>query len=116
MWGICLDCTVCGGSLFHTVIEYERSADGSTVTIIQPIRGVPVSASDVMQMDNSPRFVYGEAVSPVNHPELVGVIREIGWHFDNQDYMYLLTVNGRKKSKRYYSCDLMACLRQGDVI
>jgi len=107
VWGICLDSTVCGGSLFYAVIEYERSDDGGTVDIIQPVKGVQVSAIDVKQMDHPPRFVYGEAVSPVNHPELTGVIRVIGWHFKNQDYMYLLTVDGRKKSKRYYSCDLL---------
>lgn len=78
MWGICLDSTVCGGSLFYAVIGYERSADGSTVNIIQPVKGIQVSASDVKRMDNPPRFVYGEAVSPVNHPEMLGVIRRSG--------------------------------------
>lgn len=107
MWGICFDSTVCDGKLFQSVIAYEISADNKTADIAYPIEGVSVSVDEIRPLDDPPRFFEGELVSPGNHPELVGVIRGIGWHFDHQDYMYFITVNGRKKGKRYFSKDLL---------
>ena len=107
MWGVCLDIALRSGKMFQSVIEYEISADDSIANIIYPVKGVPISVANIRALDNPPQFVDGESVSPANHPELVGVIRGIGWHFDNQDYMYFITVNGRKKSKRYYANDLL---------
>lgn len=107
MWGICFDSTICGGKLFQSVIAYEILAENRIADIIYPIEGVAVSVDEIKPLDAPPKFLTGELVSPGNHPELVGVIRGIGWHFNHQDYMYFITINGRKKSKRYFANDLL---------
>lgn len=112
MWGICFDYTVCEGKvlpteLFQLVVEYEPSADGGTANITYPVKGILIAIDKIRQLEQPPRFVDGDLVSPVSHPELVGAIHEIRWHFNRQEYMYFITVNGKKKSKRYYFDDLI---------
>lgn len=102
MWGICFD-----SKLFQCVVAYETCTDSTTVNIVYPVEGLLIAADKIRKLENPPQFFSGELVSPVNHPEIFGVIREIGWHFNNQDYMYFITVNGRKRSKRYYNKDLI---------
>lgn len=53
-----------------------------------------------------PVFTYGETVAPVDHPDVQGSIRDIIWHFKDNDYNDYISVGGRKKSRRYYSADL----------
>ena len=107
MWGICLDVMACGGKLYQRAIAYEKTSDICTVHILQPICDIEISIDKIMSVDKPPVFVYGEEVSPVGHPETVGRIMDIIWHFKNHDYNYYITISGRKKSKRYYSDDLL---------
>lgn len=112
MWGICFDTIEREGKifpveLFQRVIEYEISEESAVACLVYPVEGVQIAVDKIRALDNPPQFTDGELVSPVNHPEMVGVIRGIGWHFEKQEYMYFITVNGRKKSKRYYYKDLI---------
>ena len=112
MWGICFDTIVCEGKtlpsgLFQCVVEYEICIDSTTANLVYPVEGVQIAVDKLRALDKPPQFMNGDLVSPVNHPDMVGVIRGIGWHFENQDYMYFISVNGRKKSKRYYDKDLI---------
>ena len=50
---------------------------------------------------------YGDIVSPINHPKLLGIITGIGYYFKTNEPSYFITVNGKKKSKRYFKNDLM---------
>ncbi len=112
MWGICFDTIVCEGKtfpsvLFQCVVEYEICTDNTIANLVYPVQGVQIAVDKLRTLDKPPQFMNGDLVSPVNHPDMVGVIRGIGWHFKNQDYMYFISVNGRKKSKRYYDKDLI---------
>lgn len=103
MWGICLDISVCGGNLYQRAIEYDNSLDDGTVRILQPIRDIEISVDKIKLVEKPPAFVYGELVFPAGHSDIIGEITDIIWHFKNQEYNYYISVNGRKKSKRYYS-------------
>ena len=106
MWGICLDCSTAGGSLFQRAVEYQLDSEAHTANILQPVK-IAISADKMMTVDKPPVFVYGDLVSPINHHDRIGRIETIIWHFKNEDYCYYITVNGRKISKRYYTEELM---------
>lgn len=38
---------------------------------------------------------------------MIGKIEMIIWHFKDKDYNYYISVDGKKKSKRYYAKDLI---------
>ena len=107
MWGIYLDVMPYDEKLFRRVIEFEILPDKCTACIIKPVSDIKISVEKIRPLDKPPVFTYGEKVSPANHPDMEGCIRDIVWHYDNKDYMYYVSVNGRKKSKRYYSVDLL---------
>lgn len=111
MWGICFDRILRDGNifpsgLFQRVVEYKISEDNTTANLVYPIEG-QIAIDTIKSLDNPPQFMKGDLVSPVNHPDMIGVIQEIGWHFNCQEYLYFISVNGRKKSKRYYDRDLI---------
>ena len=106
MWGICLDPSVYEGKLFQRAVEYDIS-DSSTVQILQPVKGIKVPADKIKNADKPPAFVYGELVSIVDSPNIIGKIEDIIWHFKNNDYNYYISAENGKISKRYYSGDLI---------
>lgn len=106
MWGICLDVLIHNGKLYQRAIEYEKLLDQSKAHIVQPVSDITISIDAIKPIDQPPVFVYEELVSPVGHPDVIGRVTDIIWHFKNMDYNYYISVNGRKKSKRYYSQDL----------
>lgn len=54
----------------------------------------------------SPVFTFGERVVDPNHPDKKATICDIGWHGKNQTHLYYVLMNGKKKSKRYFSDEL----------
>lgn len=109
MWGICFDVLAYDGKLFHRIIEYRISADKSTARILKPVDNIEISADKVKPLDKPPVYIYGEKVSPVSHPDVTGSIRDIIWHFKDNEYKYYIFVEGRKKSRRYRSVELFKC-------
>ena len=63
--------------------------------------------NDIKTISEPPSFVYGDFVSPVNRPDIIGKIETLIWHFKDKDYNYYISVNEKKKSKRYFAEDLM---------
>ena len=43
------------------------------------------------------------------HPTLSGTIESVGWHYKDEKPFYTLSIDGKKRSKRYWDSDL-----QGD--
>lgn len=112
MWGVCFLLNECDGQLvpselFQAVVQYEISEDQTAAVITYPMQGVRIATDMIMPLKSPPRFVVGDLVSPANHPEKVGVIREVGWHFNKNAYIYFISIDGKKKHKRYYSDDLI---------
>lgn len=107
MWGICLDILTDEGNLFQKVVEYQFDSVGHIANILQPTKGVQISINAIKPTNEPPEFVYGDFVSLANHSDIKGKIETISWSFKNMDYIYYISVNGKKKSKRYYAKDLM---------
>lgn len=52
-----------------------------------------------------PKYKIGEKVY-IKEGKIKGVIRTYIWHFSREEYYYLLYVNGKKKSRRYFEDEL----------
>ncbi|MBL1224187.1 DUF6960 family protein [Enterococcus sp. BWR-S5] len=52
-----------------------------------------------------PKYNFGEDVL-VKKKALLGKIEDIMWHNSKKEYYYLLSVNGKKKSTRYFENEL----------
>ncbi|MEC7263578.1 MAG: hypothetical protein VXW38_07540 [Bacteroidota bacterium] len=55
----------------------------------------------------TPRFIWGDMVYEKAKPDVPAVINDFFWHHKDQRYYYHITVNGKKKSKRYSENELM---------
>jgi hypothetical protein len=53
-----------------------------------------------------PKYNFGEDVLVKKKALLVGKITDIMWHSSKKEYYYLLSVNGKKKSTRYFENEL----------
>ena len=91
--------------LFQCVVTYtEKSTE--IVTVKCPGVTYDVPAKDIRKID-APTYIYDDIVSPTEHPEMLGVISGIGYYFKTHELYYLITINGKKKSKRYFQNDLV---------
>lgn len=106
MWGICLDSSACQNGLFQGVIQYEISSNNE-VRIISPRTSCRVDFKKIRELPIPPKYVYGQRVIPRNHPDIIGVIMEIRWHFKRECCFYIIQVGKRIKSKRYFDDDLI---------
>lgn len=52
-----------------------------------------------------PKFDFGQKVKIKDKNE-IAIITDIMWHFGNTEHFYFVTVNGKKKSKRYFESEL----------
>lgn len=105
MWGICLDSKAIQEGLFQSVIQYRIKENGEVV-IILPETAYRPDIKYIKELSIPPRYAYGEEVSPCNHPDIIGIICDVRWHFKLNCCFYKIKVNGRVKSKRYYDNDL----------
>ena len=87
------------------VVYYElRSSEVITISYKDKSYDIPL---DKMQKIETPKFTYGDFVSPVNHLEIVGIISDMIYHGDKKAPMYFIEISGKKKSKRYFDDDLI---------
>ncbi len=108
MWGICLDSKALEDGLFQTVVQYE--IDNSKALVISPKANYELDIKGIRELPAPPRFVYGEQVSPRNHPGMTGMIIGIRWHFKRNCCFYTISVNGKTRSKRYFDDDLISTI------
>lgn len=106
MWGVCLDLEN-AADLSSVVVRYEDNQNGGAV-IISPESSSAPRLDKIKPLSDSPEFDYNARVSPTNHPEIEGKITRIYWHFDLKRYYYKIEINGKLKSKRYFSEDLIS--------
>lgn len=108
MWGLYLDSKAFEDGLFHAVVQYK--IDNSKALVILPRANYELDIKEIMELPAPPRFVYGERVSPCNHPDMIGVIVGIHWHFKRNCYFYTISVNEKTRSKRYFDDDLISAV------
>lgn len=76
MWGICLGRGAIQAGLFQKVIQY-RLDENEKAVIILPESAFKPDVKDIRELSISPQYVYGDRVSPCNHPDMIGVICSI---------------------------------------
>jgi hypothetical protein len=59
-----------------------------------------------------PLFQIGEMVQERERPNIAGVVNRVVWHHKRDEYLYFLTVNGKKKSRSYFANELIRFLRK----
>ena len=106
MWGICLDSSLCEGSIFQRVIEYCLENNNKAI-IVQPVSNVEIDIQNIKELTNSPKYKYGDIVSLVYNMNIKGKIRDIVYHFKSQTFNYYIEVDNRKRNKRHYETDLI---------
>ena len=62
---------------------------------------------DLYKTVNQPRFVIGCNVKLAKDNTQEGTIEEINWHQKNNSPIYYISINGKKKSTRYFDEDLI---------
>ncbi|MDE7229175.1 MAG: hypothetical protein K2N56_01730 [Oscillospiraceae bacterium] len=100
MWGVCLDHSA--AELFQTVIQYEVQNEKAVISK----SGMALDLKHIKPLRDPPEFVFDSSVSFINHPELMGKIAKICWHFNRECYYYKISVNGKMKSRRYFADEL----------
>lgn len=103
MWGVCLENNA--PELFQTVVQYIKK-DDKTAVLISPESDYTLALENIKPLSAPPEFVYGARVSPLNHPEIMGNVARILWHFEQGRYYYKIEVNGKLQSKRYFAEEL----------
>lgn len=111
MWGICFDGKALEEgiySLYQGVVEYK--IENNKAVMIRPKADREMDIKDIKELSEPPRFVYGERVSPCNHPDMIGVVVAIKWHFKYDRCFYFISVNGKMKSRRYFDDELISAV------
>jgi hypothetical protein len=54
----------------------------------------------------TPAFEWGSSVQEVSRPEIKGVIEDLIWHQNKQDFLYYLSVGGKRKTRQYQANEL----------
>lgn len=93
-------------NILQSVVTYETDEDDIIEIITQAGARYHVPAADIRKIV-PPEYAIGDMVSPANHPELIGTIHGIGYYFKTEEPSYFITINGKRKSKRYFSEDLI---------
>ena len=93
-------------NMLQSLVTYEM-VDAENIIVKHYNKTYPMKLEQIKPIA-TPRFVWGDKVSPANHPEWVGEVASMGYHFKNKEMMYYLSINGKMKSKRYFAADLIA--------
>lgn len=104
MWGVCLD--INAPDLFQTVVNYDVDEESGKAVLISPKSDYALALENIKPLSAPPEFNYGERVSPAAHPEIMGRISRIFWHFEQGRYYYKIEINGKLQSKRYFAEEL----------
>ncbi|WP_346352912.1 DUF6960 family protein [Azotosporobacter soli] len=62
--------------------------------------------AELYKQVNAPIFTFGNKVRLTEKLETIGVIIDINWHNKENTPIYLIEINGKRKSTRYMETDL----------
>ncbi|MEF2246472.1 DUF6960 family protein [Paenibacillus sp. IITD108] len=88
------------GKLFQCV-----GIDGEYIEILYNKQKFKVKPELFIQTPN-PTYKFGDNVR-LKSKEIIGIICDINWHSKEAREMYFIEVNGKKKSTRYFSEELL---------
>jgi hypothetical protein len=78
--------------------------DGDVLTVYSPERTMRFSKKD-FKVYETPSLTWGEKVEIVDKG-LEGEICDFNWHYNNGEYYYFVSVNGKRLKKRYFISEL----------
>lgn len=104
-WGVCLDHTILGGSLFQSVVKCKPPKNGK-VQIITPISAHTFKTS-VHRLDRPPKFTYGDKAYLADKSQILAKIVDIKWHFKEEKPYYILSMNGVVSKRKFYENELV---------
>jgi len=61
--------------------------------------------NDLFKQVSAPKFNIGQNVI-IKEKGAEAIIIDIMWHYDKQDHFYFVALNGKKKSRRYFTFEL----------
>lgn len=108
MWGVCFDFELFHDGLFQSVVEYEMRHTNSEAVILMPKADYRLNIEKIKELSTPPKHKYGEQVSPCNHPDMVGVVVRISWHFEQNCFYYKIKIGEKIKSRRYFDNELIS--------
>ncbi|MFD2574466.1 hypothetical protein ACFSUS_27775 [Spirosoma soli] len=53
-----------------------------------------------------PKFEIGTPVSEIERPDVSGLIDYYFWHYKDKEYKFHISINGKRKSRRYSGKEL----------
>jgi hypothetical protein len=62
---------------------------------------------DLYKPVRKPLFQIGDRVKLKNDSSQEAIIIEVNWHYKNNEHIYYISLNGKKKSRRYTSSDFV---------
>lgn len=93
-------------NILQSVVTYDN-VEGDTVEIItQAGDSYNVPIKDIRKIV-SPEYMPGDKVSLKDHPQIIGFIYAIGYYFKTKNPYYIMIIDGKRKSKRYFSKNLI---------
>lgn len=105
-WGVCLDFEAYHFGLFQSVVQYTIDGADDKAIILFPKTTYQGRKTKIMELQTSPKFNYDEKVIPYNHPDIIGIVVGIYWHFDRKCFYYKIKEKEKIKKKRYFANDL----------
>lgn len=54
----------------------------------------------------SPKFTWGEEVYEIGKLNAKGVVEDFFWNHSKQEYLYYISINGKRKSRQFSECEL----------
>jgi len=69
---------------------------------------IRVNVEGVKRILPDPKYTWGEKVNILTKPDSKAQVEDLFWHHNNEEFLYLLKVNGKKKTKQYQEKDLMS--------
>lgn len=105
-WGICLAFETFHLGLFQTVVQYTADTANDKAIIVSP-KMTQISMSNIKPLQTAPQYNYGERVTHCNHPNIIGVVVGIYWHFNTKRFFYKIKIGEKIKSKRYFENDFV---------
>ena len=102
-WAVC---TFPDYDMIQSIVTYEML--DSQTAIVKHYEKTYRMEFKYLRPIATPKFVWGDKVSPANYPDWIGEVAGMGYHFKNEEMMYRLIIDGKMKSKRYFAADLIA--------
>ena len=60
---------------------------------------------------STPKFSWEDQIREVERPGIIGIIDDLIWHQNKSEYIYYISINGKRKSRRYMENELVKVIK-----